>query len=223
MVFKGGIRENRVYVAIAILTITVIILAIIFGTSQLTQAYIDDDILGIFWTEDINEREEGSQLFGIEKWVSFTYKNNNKSYPAYVSVTSFKMFFMINENELKAKTVETINKASDQGIVIDKNSKVTGQRVTRDEDHKTNYFIYDGNDTSKEPFERVKIIGECWNCEKSGTSIICIGVAQISNNEHNNLVIDDTYWAQIIQDKIGTFGLDEYIGKNGLISNVICH
>lgn len=223
MVFKGGLRENRVYVAIAIFTIIVIILAIIFSTTQLTQAYISDEILGDSWSEDINERVEGSQLFGIEKWISFTYRNDNESYPAYLTVTSFKMFFMISENDLKVKTIETINKASDQGIEIDKNSIISGQRVTKDDEHKTYYYIYNGNDTSKAPFENIKIIGECWNCEKSGTSIICVGVARITDNEHNNPNINITYWVEIIKDKMGTFDPDVYKGTNGLIFNVMCH
>jgi len=223
VVFKGGIRENRAYIVIAILTITVIILAIIFSSSQLTKAYIEDDILGESWSEDIDERIEGSQLFGIEKWVSYTYRNENDSYPAYVTITSIKLFFMMNENDLKDKTIETINKASLQGIEIDKNSKVTGQRVTRDEAHKTNYFIYDGNDTTNETHERIKLIGECWNCEKSGISIICIGIAWITDNIHGKSDSVTTYWAEIISDKIGTFGLGDYKTNDGLIFNVKCH
>jgi hypothetical protein len=223
VVFKGGIRENRIYVAIALLTIIVIILAVIFSSSQLTKAYIEDDILGESWSEDIDERVEGSQLFGIEKWVSFTYRNENDSYPAYVTITSIKLFFMMNENDLKDETIETINKASAQGIEIDINSEVTGQRVTRDNAHKTNYFFYDGNDTSKETPEKIKLIGECWNCEKSGISVICIGVAWTTNNANDKSNSITTYWAEIISDKIGTFGLGEYKSNNGLIFNIKCH
>jgi len=223
VVFKGSVKENRVYIAIAIFTMAIIILAIIFSTSQLIKAYIEDEILGEYWSEDIYERVEGSRLFGIEKWISFTYRNQNKSYPAYVTVTSIKMFFMMNENDLKDKTFETINRASDQGIVIDKTTEITGQRLIKDEAHKTNYFIYDGNDTSNEPSEKIKIIGECWNCEKSGTSMICIGIARISDNAHGNSESITTYWAEIVGDKIGTFGNGYYKTNNGLIFNVKCH
>ena len=223
VVFKGGIRENRVYVAIALLTLLVITLAVIFSSSQLTKAYIEDDILGETWSEDIDERVESSQLFGMEKWVSFTYRNENDSYPAYVTITSIKLFFMMNENDLKDKTIETINRASALGIEIDRNSEIIGQRVTRDNAHKTNYFIYDGNDTSKETHERIKLIGECWNCEKSGISVICIGVAWTNDNANDKSNSITTYWAEIISDKNGTFGLGEYKSNNGLIFNVKCH
>ena len=62
VVFKGGIRENRVYVAIALLTLLVITLAVIFSSSQLTKAYIEDDILGEKWSEDIDERVESAKI-----------------------------------------------------------------------------------------------------------------------------------------------------------------
>lgn len=223
VVFKGGIRENRVYIAIAILVIIVIILGVIFSTNQLKKAYIPDQILGDFWSEDKDERTAGSQLFGLEKWQSYTYRNNNDTYSAYVTVTSIKTLFMMNENDLKAETIKTINKASDQGIVIDKNPQISGCRATRGGGHKTYYIVYDGNDTSEEPYEKVKIIGEYWNCVSSRTSIICIGVAWITDNIHNNSEIITTEWAKIVGDEEGTFGEGEYKVNNGLIFNVKCH
>jgi hypothetical protein len=223
VVFKGGMRENKVYIAIAVFTTIVIILAVFFSSNQLTKAYIEDEILGDSWSEDINNREGDEQLFGLEKWVSFTYRNNNDTYPAYVTVTSIKTLFMMNENDIRDETIETINKASEQGIEIDKNSEITGQRVTRIEGHKTGFFIYNGNDTSKESNEKIKIIGEYWNCEPSGTSIICIGIAWTTDNAHNNSEIVTTYWEKIIRDKEGTFGLEKYKMDDGLIFNVKCH
>lgn len=223
VVFKGGIRENKVYIAIAILIIIVIILGVIFSTNKLTKAYIEDQILGEFWSEDIHEREADSQFLGLEKWASYTYRTNNDTYPAYVTVTSIKTLFMMNENDLKAETIKTINKASEQGIVIDKTSEISGQRVTRNGEHKTSFLVYDGNDTSNESFEKIKIIGEYWNCGSSGTSIICIGVAWITDNVHNNSEIITTDWAKIVGDQEGTFGQGEYEVIDGLIFNVKCH
>lgn len=215
MAFKGGSRDNKAYAIIAILIIIIIILTVFFSTNQLTDAYIENHILGDAWSEDIGERDGDSQLFGLEKWVSYTYKNNDSNFPAYVTVTSIKTLFMMSENELKDQTLETIKKASDQGIVIDENTKITGVR-SLDNVHKTMYIIYDGNDTSD---EKIKIIGETWSCGTSGTSIICIGFAQVTNNSETNT----THWAKIIRDKEGTFGLGKYKGPDGLIFNVKCH
>ena len=210
MVFKGGRRENRIYIFIAIVIITVIILTIFFSTNKITKAFIEDSILGDSWYEDIDERKEESQLWGLENWASFTYKNNNDSYPAYVTITSIKLIFMMNEDDLLDKTEATINKASKQGIYIDIDTRITGKRDIN-KGHKTTYVIYDGNDTVKEPYERIKIIGEAWNCGNSGTSIICIGVAQITDNTNNNSEVNTTYWERIINN------------QDGLIFNVKCH
>ena len=222
MAFKGGSRENKIYTIIAISIIIVIIFAILFSSNQLTTAYIGNSTLGDDWSEDIGERDEASQFWDLEKWASFTYRNNNDVFPAYVTVTSIKTLFMMGENELKDQTLNTIQKASEQGIIIDEESKIEGIRILNTR-HKTMYIVYDGNDTSKEPYERIKIIGETWNCGTTGTSVICIGFAQITDNANNNPEVNLTYWAKIIGDKEGTFGLGDFQGDAGLIFNVICH
>ena len=221
MVFKGIKRETLVYALITIFIIVIIIFAFLFGTNQLVPAYIADSVLGKNWGEDINERQGSSSILGLEKWASFTYRNDNDTYPAYVTVTSMKTLFMINENELLSKTVETINKASADGIIIDENSSDTGNRALAN-GHRTRYIMYDGNDTSKNPNEKIKIIGETWSCEVSGTSVICIGFAQTTDNAHSNSTIDLTYWSKIIGDDIGIFGVD-YEKNDGLLFNVKCH
>jgi hypothetical protein len=207
---KGGERENIIYIIIALIIIIVIITTVFFSTNRLNIAFIEDSLLFDSWYEDIDERKDESKLFGLEKWASFTYKNNNDSYPSYITITSIKLLFMMNEEDLLDKTELTINEASDQGIFIDYDSRISGVRVINN-GHKTMYIIYDGNDTTKNPYERIKIIGETWNCANSGTSIICIGFAQVTNNAYNNSKVNTTHW-----DKIIDYG-------DGLIYNVKCH
>jgi len=215
--FKGGSRDNKIYAVIAIFIVVLIVLTVLWFliASPLTEAYIENNILGDAWNEDIRERDGGSQLGGLEKWASFTYRNNDNKFPAYVTVTSYKLIFMMNEDQLKDQTIETIRQASEEGIVIDENSKITGERALNN-GHTTMYIIYDGNDTSD---EMIKIIGETWNCGISGTSIICIGFAQLTNNSETN----SAHWAKIIRDKTETFGVGDFQGDDGLIFNVKCH
>ena len=215
MAFKARHIDNKIYTIIAIIIIIIIILTIILSTNQLTEAKIKEEFLGDIWSEDISESQGGSRNLGLEKWVSYTYRNNEKKYPAYITVTSIKSLFMMSEDELKDKTVDTIRQAFDFGININESTKISGIRSLRN-GHKTMYTIYDGNNTSG---EKIKIIGESWNCGISGTSVICIGVAQITNNSNEN----NTYWARIIRDKVGTFGLNEYQKNDGLLFNVKCH
>ena len=215
MVFKGDSREYKIYGVIAIFIIVVIVLAIFFSSNQLTEAYIVDNVLDANWSEDINERESDSRLWGLEKWGSYTYKTSDSKFPAYVTITSIKTLFMMNEDDLKDQTLNTINQASEQGIFLKEDTKITGERVLSNE-HKTIYIVYEGNNTLG---EMIKIIGETWNCKISGTSIICIGFAQLTNNS----VTNTTYWTKIIKDKEGTFGLGDFKGEDGLIFNVKCH
>ena len=222
MAFKGGIGENRLYLIIAALIIIVIILSIFFSSNQLVKAYIDDEYLNNLWIEDINDRTGGSSFLGLEKWSSFTYAVND-SYPAELTVNTYKFVLMISEQELISKTIDTIKGAKSQGININQSTKITGSRMLLN-GHSTNFVIYDANDTTKDPFEQVKIIGECWNCGPSGTSIICIGVAQITDNANNNANHNYTHWAEIIKDKDGTFGSGIYQdSEGGLIFNSKCH
>ena len=220
MAFIGERRENILYISIAIVIIVIIAFSLLFSSRNLTKAYVEDKILGD-WIEDISERQGGSQTFGLEKWGSYTYRNNNVSYPAYITITSFKTLFMMSENQLLDKTIETIIKASNKGIIIDEKTRIDGSRVLRNE-HKTTFIIYNATDSNNERYQKIKIIGETWNCGVSGTSIICIGVSWITNNSIDNSKIDLIYWSNIINDKEGTFGID-YKNENGLIYNVKCH
>jgi hypothetical protein len=210
VVLKGGEKENRIYIIIAVIILIVVILTVFFSSNTLTKAFIEDSVLASSWYEDIEERTDKSQLFGLENFASFTYKNNNISYPAYVTVTSIKLFFMMNEDDLLQATEDTLNKASEHDIIIDMNTKNSGVRELVN-GHKTTFITFNGTDNSKQPVEQIKIIGESWNCGSSGTSIICIGVAQITVNANSNSKIDTTYWDKIVDQ------------KNGLISNVKCH
>jgi len=213
--------NNRIYIVVAVFIIIVIILTIFLSSNQLFSAKIQDDILGNSWIEDIGERDGGSGFLGLEKWASFTYKNNNLTYSSYVTVTSFKTLFIMSEVELKNKMEETIKNSFKQGVSVDLDSKITGER-TLNNGHKTLYSVYNGNYSYNDTIEKIKIIGETWNCGVSGTSIICIGYAQITDNAHGNSDIDLTYWIKILKDGSGTFGLN-YKGTEGLLYNVKCH
>lgn len=218
MVFKGGSRDNKIYAVIALIIIIIIIWAVLLSRPSIEPAFIENNILGNGWNEDISERDRDSQLFGLDEWNSYTYKNRDSNFPAYITVTTIKTLFMMSEEHLRDQTLETIQKASDQGFLLDEESRINGEREINNE-HKTTYIIYSGNDTTKTPFEEIKIIGESWNCGISGTSIICIGFAQITNNSQTN----NTYWAKIIRDDEGTFGFDDFQGIDGLLFNVKCH
>ena len=218
---KGRFGENKTYAVIAAFILLVVVLTVIFTSNHLTPAIIPNDYLSEGWFEDFDEREMDVQL--LSSWYSYTYKNYNDSYPANVAVTSRKTLFLTSINDLLSETIKAIKGASKQGIFIDEDTMISGNRILSDGRHKTVYVVYNGTDNSSGVDEEIKVIGETWNCGISGASLICIGVAQITDNTHNNPTVVDTYWAKIVQDEEGTFGIGEYMGDDGLIYNVKCH
>lgn len=218
---RENIRENKVYIIIAILVIFIIIFTIIISTPAIVPAYIEDKYIKINgWKEEILERRESTGLFGLEKSKSYTYSNNNETYPAFITVTTFKTLFTMSEEELLEKTEQTILDSSSQGIQLDMDSKEVGERANRDF-HNTRFLVYSGNDTSKIPVEKILIIGETWNCPDSGTSIICIGLAQITDNLHNNFNDTTDFFSKIVGDSGGT--IQNYYDENGLLYYTKCH
>ena len=213
-----GAGEPRVYAIVAVFVIIVIILAVIFSGTSFSHAYVDTDALTSGWSENPAEREGVSQWFG--GWRSITYSIDG-IYPANLTVTTYKTLVLMNEQELQQKTTEAIENAIQQGIVVNNTTTLTGKRLLQNE-HTTSYIIYDGTDNSKSPAEQIKIIGEVWNCGTAGVSVVCIGIAQITDNKHNDSTIDTTSWYKIISDAGDTLDIDAN-GTDGLIDNVICH
>ncbi|MEF8880143.1 MAG: hypothetical protein V5A64_07130 [Candidatus Thermoplasmatota archaeon] len=217
MIQKNNLADNKFYILTTVFIITVIILAVLFSGRGLYTARISstDQVLEDKWYLE-EDRQHGEDFLGLEQWSSLAYVNENETYPAYLTVTTIKTLFMMGEKELYEKTRQTIlDKTKDQNITIDKKTEKSGGRVLND-GHQTSYLIFNGTDSSS---EKIKIIGESWNCDKSGTSIICIGFAQVTNNNVSHY----GFWKKIIRDSSGSFGKNGYMGDDGLIFNVKCH
>ena len=224
---KSG-RDNKFYALIAVLIIILIFITVIISSNELFQSYVDDDVLTNGWYEN-NKSHQETGFLGLEKQVSFNYNNDNESYAAYLTVSSFKTIFMISEEDLIDLTIETINEAmEDRNISIDTNSIKEGQRVLKN-NHKTNYVTYNASKMINNFVEEFKIIGESWNCDKSGSSIVVIGYAQITNKSLDQENKEFSYFAKMIKDPANTFDFIykdntyPFLGDDGLIFNIICH
>jgi hypothetical protein len=189
--------------------------------NELNVAFIHHDILNDEWYENLDYREINTQSFGLEKWMLIRYETNG-NYPNYLTITTIKTLFLLNENELLNKIDDIIESIFDNGIKLDKDTRISGERFLKN-GHKSIYSIFDGIDNSKIYIERVKVIVEVWNCGVMGKTIICLGYSQITDNLHNNSDINIIYWEKIVGDLSGTFGKENYIRDDGLIYNIICH
>lgn len=210
MDFKGGNRENRIYIFITFIVLILILFTFIISSNKIIEAYIDDNALGNNWYEDIDERFVDSQLFDLEKHSSFTYRVDTSSYPAFLTVNTYKTLFMMNEKDLYDKTISSINEYMDnKNVTLNHTSYIEGARKLSN-GHMTNFIRYNGTMYKNGKSNKIKIVGEAWNCEKSGTSIIVIGYSQVTNNS-------------IYPNKEYLGFWNEIVKKDGLIYNAKCH
>jgi hypothetical protein len=229
VLFRRVKTDNWFYIVIAIFSIVLILLTILYTTNTLIKAYIEDDFLVNGWFES-GDRSYSEQLFGLEKQSTFKYifdSNSDGIYTDFLTVTSIKTIFMINEQELLDETVKTIfNAASERNITIINTTQFTSSRYLKN-DHNTYFIILNGTQIINGFIEKIKIIGETWNCAYSGTSIICIGFVQTTDVKNGNNSENLINWAKIIGDKEGTFNkiFNDviYMDYDGLIFNVKCH
>jgi len=195
-------------------TLLLFILILLSGCVDLTCAYVKDSVISDGWNENKALSNTGTQFLGMDKWCSSTYEINGK-YPASLTITTIKTLVLADEKEIQEKTRQTIEETFQNNIQIEE--KNSGERTLQN-NHKTMYIVYDGTDIVKN--ESVKIIGEVWNCDTSGTSVICIGVAYITNKEISDIENTEN-WQKIVSSPSGI--IDDFLGESGLIDNIYCH
>ena len=196
------------------LIIIIVVMVCFSGCIDLTCANVSNLAIGNGWNENVALRNTGVQFLGLEKWCSTTYEINGK-YPASLTVTTLKSIVLSDENEILQNTRRTIEDTFQNNIELLENS--SGERILKN-NHKSLYTLYDGDDVNKD--EKVKIICEIWNCADSGTSVICIGIAYITNQEIPD-VFNYYNWKKIVKDSSGS--INGYIDDNGLIDSINCH
>ena len=186
----AGENKKHIWMIIALM---LVLLVAFSGCVNISCSYIPDLVITDGWHENLALRNTGSQFLGLEKWCGSVYEINGK-YPASLTVTTIKTLILTDEEELQKKTIETIEETFQDSIQLNESNKLTGERTILKK-HKTMYMTYDGIDTNRN--EKIKIIGEVWNCGTSGTSIICIGIAYITNNG-NPTIKNTENWQKIV-------------------------
>ncbi|UCD14033.1 MAG: hypothetical protein JSW60_01045 [Thermoplasmatales archaeon] len=210
-----AVGENKKQLLLLIVLIFILLTAF-SGCVNIKYAYIPDSVITKGWHENVSLRNTGLHFLGLEKWGSSIYELKGK-YPASLTVTTVKTLVLTDEEELQKKTIETLEETFKDSIQLNASTKITGERTLLKQ-HKTMYITYEGKDINKDL--NIKLIGEIWNCGDSGTSIICIGIAYISNSENTTIENTDN-WQRIVMDPSGT--IENFTGEEGLIYNVYCH
>jgi hypothetical protein len=197
-----------------LITLLLFVFILLSGCVDLICAYVKEPVISDGWNENTALRNTGTQFLGLEKWCSSTYEISGK-YPATLTVTTLKTLVLTDEGEIQKKMRQNIEETFLNNIQLKKN--ISGERILQN-NHKTMYIVYDGLDIKKN--ENMKIIGEIWNCANSGTSVICIGVAYVTNKDISYAENTEN-WQKIVMDPSGT--IDGFLGEEGLIDNIHCH
>jgi hypothetical protein len=200
----------------AIFVLIFLILISFSGCVNIKCSYIPDKYLDNGWYENLSLRNTGLHLLGLEKWCSSVYEIKGK-YPATLTVTTLKTLFLEDESDLYSRLQSIIKENLKDRILVGESTNFTGERSLNNS-HKSKFIIYDGIDKQKQ--NNIKIIGEVWNCGISGSSILCIGIAYITNNDNSTNLYTDN-WQKIVRDPDGN--IENHYGENGLIFNIICH
>ena len=211
-------KQNQTHIRLFIISVGIITLLILSGCTGLKSAYVPDDVLTNGWHENLALRSSSIQFFGLDRCSSITYEITGR-YPAFLTVTTIKTLVLMDEEELLKQTEEIIRNTLHGSVDINESSKTMGERFVK-KGHKTLYIVCDGADIGRKKGEMVRIIGEVWNCGVTGTSIICIGVAYVTNKT-STPNYDDENWKKIVTDPSGSIG--GFTGRDGLIYNVVCH
>ena len=215
----SGLRGLNPLFFICSLTTISIIVILSAGCIDLTHAYIPDSLLTEGWHENVSCRETDAQSFGLEKWASMRYEYND-TYDAWLIITTMKTLTRMDDQQLQEKTLDTIHTALPEGMVLNESNNITGARVLKNR-HKTRYMIYEGGERNDTGEQKVKIIGEMWHCKSSGTAVICVGMAFITDQLTNATGENMAHWATMVMDESGTIG--GWTGENGRIYSVVDH
>lgn len=192
---------RRIFVPLVL----VIFAVSVSGCLSLREAYVPDYILKNGWRENTEKEERGTGLFGFEKWSIKVYE---KSDVAWLTITTLKTLFLYEKKKLLDMVVKGIEReCKDKEIQLE---EVGGGSRELMNGHKSKFVLFNGTDGEN----RYKIIGEVWACAQSGTSIMCIGMAKVSEIE--GLVA----WKELVRDPNGSI---EGLKGEGLIYCVKCH
>ena len=222
---RGEQRINKFYIMLAVVVLILLIITFLFSGNQITRAIVESKYLTDGW-DDSGDRFYSERFFGLEKQASIKYSNEHDNSSSFLTVTTIKTLFSLNEEELIEKTEETITESAvEKNITLNQTSRFKDSRVLSSL-HKSIYVMYTGSIVKNNISEEVVLYGETWNCAQSGTSIICIGFSQITNNL-NSSVYEYMDLAKVIGDPGGTFvehfDSSNFITEDSLIFKVKCH
>ena len=194
----------------------------VLSTNQIAPAFVPDSTLQDGWHELIGQRLETSGFLNLDQSVTYTYGILDDSFPATLKVQTKKSIVFSSESQLLEHTISKFLLNLQQNFTLNDQPYLKGMRILKN-GHQTQYALYNATLNFSQYQEEVRIIIEIWNCGVSKTSIINIGVAQISNHTNpSSTQWNQLHWQNMLSDPVGTFGQD-FKAENGLIYTINCY
>jgi hypothetical protein len=155
--------------------------------------------------------------------------NSPRRYPASLVLTTVRTTPTPSEGQLRDLLRQQVEQRSaEQGIRLG-NQTLEGSRTLAD-GHGTLYFAFTGTVSGEGPLfttrdATAKIVGEVWNCPGAGSSVLAVGLAQVSASRGVGGIAlppepDATNWRELVADPRGS--IEGHRGNDGLLHQTRC-
>lgn len=199
------------------------------GCFGVFRAEVPDDLLTDGWA--VADTGGGKRWLGLAaEWKFVLYEFNRTAfggpYPASLTVLSLETLGSQDKGELRGALDAQVGEAAKrQGIALHEETRTQGERQVRAGPN-TQWFVYEGTSQPSSdlfnPGQDVRVIGEVWNDDEGGISVLAVGIAQTTGQGPTGRVFPSTVsWEKIVEDPSGS--IQGMTGGQGLIWNVESH
>ncbi len=201
-------------------------LAVSAGCLEPFRAHIDPEVVPPTW-ERSDSPVHGSVFRG--KGVETLYEfdsGEGAPFPAMLLLFSLREISRSGVDDLLRFTRDVVeNAAEENGIQLDPGENDSGERQLKNGAN-TRWFTRAGTGEASDLFasgEEVRIIGEARYDGRSRTSVVVVGMAQVSGEGRLpfQTISDETTWVRIVSDPHGT--INEATSAQGFIYNTVSH
>ncbi|MHB8605599.1 MAG: hypothetical protein ACYDCK_10135 [Thermoplasmatota archaeon] len=208
------------------------------GCLTLVAAHVPNRLLegagGNGWERDDahSQTEPTGGSFSLERTQTLRYQDaasGGAGYPGVLYVVTLRAVFTPSPSAVTAKLRDAVSEfASSNNIHLDDSGYSGARHVATGA--ASSFFVYNGSVSSSGSLfttqnAKVKILGEVFPCEATRTSVVAVGLAQITDVRSIGGVpvgtnTDLTTWSEIAGDPDGS--IENLRDVNGLVYNVVC-
>ena len=219
---------------LATLAAALVAAAALSGCLALEPARVPEAALaGAGWRADAahSDAAPSSTAFGTTSVQKLAYRDDaadGRGYPGHLLVYTFRSLVTPSEEKLRDEVQEQVRAAVQaQGVRLDAEASRSTRAVASGAT--SFYFVYNGTVTQESGVftrdARVKVLGEVFPCRAERTSVVAVGLAQVTSTRSLGGVAfpansDPATWRELVADPAGT--IEGHRGGNGLVHAIAC-